>query len=122
MAADERQPWRRGGRTMTESERITRSHRAQSALDEFLTPMFVELRDEYTTRLAEVARGELNQQRRAEGVGMLSVALKVVDTLEAGMAEIVRDGELARKSKARADEIGNMSDAQQRLLKIGMMR
>ena len=104
---------------MTEPERIARAHRAQSALDEFLSPMFAELRDEYTARLTEVARTELNAQRRAEGVGMLAVALKVVDTLEAGMVEIVRDGELAKRSKARADEIANMSDARQRLLKIG---
>jgi hypothetical protein len=104
---------------MTEPERIARAHRAQATLDEFLSPMFAELRDEYTARLAEVARTELNIQRRAEAVGMLSVALKVVDTLELGMAEIVRDGELARQSKARADKVLQMSDAQQRLLKIG---
>jgi hypothetical protein len=34
------------------------------------------------------------------------------------MVEIIRDGELATRSKARADEISKMSDAQQRLLKI----
>ena len=103
---------------MIEAERISRAHRAKSALDEFLTPMFADLRSEYTDRLAEVARTELNRERRADGVALLSVALKVVDTLEAGMTEIVRDGELARKSKARADEVSRMTDAQQRLLKI----
>jgi hypothetical protein len=103
---------------VTESERIARAHRAQAALDEFLTPMFADLRAEYTDRLAEVARTELNRERRADGVALLSVALKVVDTLEAGMTEVVRDGEIAGKSKARADEIARMTDAQQRLLKI----
>jgi hypothetical protein len=34
------------------------------------------------------------------------------------MAEIVRDGELARRDKLRADDIARMSDAQQRLLRI----
>jgi hypothetical protein len=101
------------------AQRLSRARRAAMFMDEFLTPMFTELRDEYTSRLAEVARTELNIQRRAEAVGMLSVALKVVDTLESGMAEIVRDGELARQSKARADKVLQMSDAQQRLLKIG---
>jgi hypothetical protein len=56
----------------------------KAALDEFLTPMFTELRGEYTTRLADVARTELNRERRADGVAMLAVALKIVDTVEAG--------------------------------------
>jgi hypothetical protein len=104
---------------VTEAERIARATRAQGALDEFLTPMFDELRAEYTDRLAEIARTELNRERRADGVAMLSVALRVVDTVAAGMAEIVRDGELAKQSKARAETISQMSDAKQRLLKIG---
>lgn len=106
---------------MTEKERIARGRRAEAALDEFLTPMFAELRGEYTSRLAEIARTELNRERRADGVAMLAVALKVVDTVEAGMAETVKDGELAKDSKARADKISQMSDAQQRLLKIGVV-
>jgi hypothetical protein len=104
---------------MTERDRIARAQRAQTALDDFLAPMFAELRSEYTARLAEIARTELNRERRADGVAMLAVALRVVDTLEAGMSEIIRDGELAKQSQARAERIEQMSDAQQRLLKIG---
>ena len=104
---------------MTEAERISRAHKAQDCLSEFLTPMFADLRAEYTDRLAEVARTELNRERRADGVALLAVALKVVDTLEAGMNEIVRDGKVALESQARAERVAQMTDAQQRLLKIG---
>jgi hypothetical protein len=103
---------------MTEAERIARAHRAQAALDEFLTPMFDDLRDEYRNRIAEVATTELHPGTRADKITTLSVALRVVDTLKSGMAEIVRDGELARRDKLRADDIAKMSDAQQRLLRI----
>lgn len=103
---------------MTDAERLARAHRAQSALDEFLSPMFADLRDEYLKRIAEVATTELASQARTDKIATLSVALKVVDTLKSGMAEIVMDGQLASRSKARADEVANMSDARQRLLKI----
>ena len=103
---------------MTEAERIARAHRAQSAWDEFFAPMIANMREDYSARIAEIARTELNPQRRADGVGILAVALKVIDTLEAGMNEIVRDGDLARAAKVKADEIEKMSDARQRLLKI----
>jgi hypothetical protein len=104
---------------VTEAERIARATRAQAALDEFLSPMFAELKDEYTARLAEVATTELAPQRRSDMIATLSVALKVVGTLQAGMTEIVRDGELAKQSQARAERVSQMSDAAQRLLKIG---
>jgi hypothetical protein len=103
---------------MTEAERIARAHRAQAALDEFLTPMFDDLREEYRNRIAEVATTELHPGTRADKITTLSVALRVVDTLKSGMAEIVRDGELARRDRLRADDVAKMSDAQQRLLRI----
>jgi hypothetical protein len=103
---------------MTEAERIARAHRATAALDEFLTPMFDDLREEYRNRISEVATTELHPGTRADKITTLSVALRVVDTLKSGMAEIVRDGELARRDKLRADDIARMSDAQQRLLRI----
>ena len=103
---------------MTEAERIARAHRAQAALDEFLSPMFAEIKDEYRDRIAEVAVTELHPGTRADKLTTLAVALRVVNSLESGMAAIVLDGEVARKDKVRADRIEQMSDAQQRLLKI----
>lgn len=103
---------------MNEAQRIGKGQRAQAALDEFLTPMFDNLRDEYLSRIAEVAATELHPTNRADKITALSVALRVVDTLRSGMAEVVLDGELARKDKLKADRVERMSDAQQRLLKI----
>jgi hypothetical protein len=104
---------------VTEAQRIARATRAQAALDEFVLPMVAELKREYTARLIDVATTELAPQRRSDMIATLSVALKVVGTLEAGMTEIVRDGELVMQSQARADRISQMSDTAQRLLKIG---
>jgi hypothetical protein len=100
------------------SERMARAHRAKAALDEFLTPMFENLRKEYAGRMSEVAIGELHPGTRADKLTTLAVALRVVDTLQSGMAEIIRDGDLAQRQKLRAEKIEQMSDAQQRLLKI----
>jgi len=106
---------------MNEAERIARAHRAQSALDEFLSPMLDALRTEYAGRIAEIAATELHPTIRADKITSLSIALKVIDNVRSGMVEIVRDGELANQSKARAEKIEQMSDAQQRLLKIGVI-
>jgi hypothetical protein len=103
---------------MNEAERIARAQRAEAVLDEFLAPMFANLREEYLTRLAEVAATELHPINRADKITSLSVALKIVGTLESGMAEIIRDGELAKAAQLKAERIEGMSDAQQRLLKI----
>lgn len=103
---------------MTEAERIARATRAQAALDEFVGPTVAGIREEYTARIAEVARTELSPMLRAEKIGTLSVALRVVDAIESGLNEFIADGELARRDKLRAEKIEQMSDAQQRLLKI----
>jgi polyphosphate kinase len=103
---------------VTAAERIAKAHRAQSALDEFFAPMFANLREEYVNRLSEVATTELHPGNRADKITTLSVALKVVDTLRSGMNEAIRDGELAHASKLKAEKIEQLSDAQQRLLKI----
>lgn len=103
---------------MTEADRIARAHRAQAALDEFLSPMFAELRSAYTDRLVEVSNTELARDKRADKITALSNALKIVSTLEAGMNEAVRDGELARVDKLRAEKIEKMTAPQRRLLGV----
>lgn len=100
-------------------ERMARGVRAQGALDEFLAPMFASLREEYTARINEVATTELHPTIRADKITTLSVALKVLAMLESGMTETIRDGDIARTEKVRAEKIEQMTDAQQRLLKIG---
>ena len=80
--------------------------------------MFANLRDEYTGRMVEVASTELHPGSRADKITTLSVALRVVETLEAGMKEAIRDGEIAKADKLKAERIEQMSDAKQRLLKV----
>src|SRR5690348_325687 len=100
------------------AQRIARAHRAQSALDEFLSPLFAELRDEYTARISHIATTELHPTTRSDAITALSVALKVVDTLQSGMTEVIRDGELAKRDKLKSERIEGMTDAKQRLLRI----
>lgn len=106
---------------MTPTERLARAHRAQSAWDEFVSPMFAEMRNEYARRMVEVSNTELNRERRADAIATLSVALKVMDNLEGGMREAIHDGEIAHQEKLRAAKIEQMSDAQQKLLRIGVI-
>ena len=103
---------------MTPEQRIARAHRAQSFLDEFLTPMFDRIEAEYTARVIEVANTELHPGQRSDKITTLAYALKIVRTLKSGMAEEVRDGELARNAKLKSEHIEKMTDAQQRLLRI----
>lgn len=103
---------------MTAQERIAKAFRAQQAFDEFFAPMLANLREEYTSRLVDVANSELHPTNRSDKITALSNALKVVGMLEAGMREAIRDGDLAKADKLRAEKIEKMSDAQQRLLKI----
>lgn len=100
------------------SERLARAERAQDAWDEFMAPMFVNLREEYSSRIAEIASTELHPGNRSDKITALSNALKIVGILESGMREVMRDGELARAEELRAQRIEGMSDPQQRLLKI----
>lgn len=104
---------------MNESERIARAHRAQSAMDEFIAPMFAEFEAEYSSRIIEVANTELLFWRRTSKLTRLADALRMVRTMKAGMQAIIEDGNVARSDKARADKIKQMSEPQRRLLKMG---
>ena len=103
---------------MTTSERIAKAHRAQSALDEFIAPMFDEIEAEWTARMVEVSTTELHPGNRADKLTALSHALKVTKLIRAGLAESIKDGEIARSEKLKADRITDLSDARQRQLRI----
>lgn len=103
---------------MTEQERIARADRAQRAWDEFFAPMISELKSVYGDRLVEVANIELARDKRADKITALSNALKIVTTLEAGMLEAIKDGEVARVDKLRSEKIEQMTEPQRRLLKV----
>ena len=104
---------------MTEAERIARAQRASSAYSEFIEPMLAELRQVYGERLIEVANTELDASKRADKITALSNALKIIETLDSGMAVAIQDGEMASRDKLRADKIESMTRPQRRLLGIG---
>lgn len=88
------------------------------AWEEFFEPMIGELRNAYAERMVIVANDELNPRKRADKLTALSNAMKILGTLESGMREMLRDGELAQQEKLRADKLENMAPSQRRLLNI----
>lgn len=102
---------------MTEAERIARAHRASDALD-LITPMFDALDEEWTSRMVEIANTELSRDKRADRITALSHALKISKTIRSGLMEAIRDGEVARGEKLRAEKIEQMTAPQRRLLSI----
>ena len=103
---------------MNEAERIGRAQRALAAYQEFIEPMFDELRNEYGDRIVHHATTELNRDKRCDKITALSLAHKVVDTLDAGMKAMISDGEVALRERLRAEHIEGMSAPQRRLLGI----
>ena len=103
---------------MTEAERIARAQRAEAAYTEFFEPMIDALKEEYAHRIVEVANTELNRDKRADKLTGLSIAHRIVTTLDEGMKATIADGALAQRAKIRADEIEKMSAPQRRLLGI----
>ncbi len=104
---------------MTPEQRLAVAHRANAAWEEFFAPMIGELRAAYSERIVELANTELSRDSRADKITALSNALKILATLESGMLEAVRDGELAKAEKLRAAKIEQMTKPQRRLLSIG---
>jgi hypothetical protein len=107
---------------VTEAQRIARAHRAQGAWDEFFAPMLTEIKNAYSERIVEIANTELSRDKRSDKITALSNALKVVAALEGGMLEVIRDGELARADKLRAEKVEKMTAPQRRLLGIAPQR
>jgi hypothetical protein len=99
-------------------DRIARAERADAAWVEFFGPMITELKAEYSSRLVEVANSELSRDKRSDKITALSNAMKILATLEGGMREIIRDGELALVEKVRADKVEGMTAPQRKLLGI----
>jgi hypothetical protein len=104
--------------SLTPEQRIARAFQAENAWNEFFAPMIAELRSAYSERVIEIANTELSRDSRSDKITALSNALKILATLEAGMKETIRDGELARQDKIRADKIEQMTKPQRRLLGI----
>lgn len=104
---------------MTDAERIAKAHRAKAAYEEFFEPMIDRLKNEYGDRIVEVATTELSRDRRTDKLTALSIAHKILATLDEGMKATMADGELAHRNRIRAEKIENMTAPARRLLQIG---
>lgn len=97
------------------SDPIEKARRAQMLREEFLDPIMGGIRKEYADRLVEVASKELDPKVRAEKITSLSVAIRILDNFNQGMAAIISDGELAHKQLLKAEKVEGMSRPQRRL-------
>lgn len=103
---------------LTDAQRVARGTRAKHALDEFVTPEFSHARQHYLNRIVEVAATELNPAQRAEKITTLSIAIRVLDEVERGIATVMHDGEHVRAQMIQAEKLEKLSDAQRRLIAI----
>jgi hypothetical protein len=103
---------------VTEAERIARAQRAKQAWDEFVDPILNEVETTYLRRLREVSTSEYSYKARSDKQTSLSTGLKVFDAIRAGLREAMLDGELAERSKLRAEAVEKMTAPQRRLLNI----
>lgn len=104
---------------VTEAERIARAHRAKSAWDEFISPVLEEVEAAYLKRLRDVSTGEYSYKLRSDKQTALSTALTILQSVRSGLNEAMLDGELAERSKLRAEAVEKMTAPQRRLLNIG---
>lgn len=100
---------------MTPQERIARAERAQQALDEFITPILLETRDAYCTRIVELASIELNRNVRGDKMAALSTAIRVVDAIEDGLKAVMMDGKMAERDKLLAEKVERMTAPERRI-------
>ena len=101
---------------MTPRDRNARGVRAKAALDEFVKPLFEDVRAEYARRITDIATTELNPETRRDKITALSVALKVIDQIEGGLKGYMLDGEQAAKEILKADKLEKMPAPRRRLL------
>ena len=93
-------------------ERTKRAFQAKVAW-EFIAPALEALRDEY--RQAQM-RAAINEPDKPAKIINLSVAQRTINTVEAHMMAAIKDGDVAAKDKARAEEVARMSPAKRKYL------
>jgi hypothetical protein len=59
--------------------------------------------------IVELANTELSRDKRADKLTALSNAIKILTTLRSGMLAMIRDGEMARQDKLKAEKIEQMT-------------
>jgi hypothetical protein len=93
-------------------ERTKRAFQAKVAW-EFIAPALEALRDEY--RQAQM-RAAINEPDKPAKIINLSVAQRVINTVEAHMQAAIKDGDVAANEKARAEQVARMSPAKRKYL------
>ena len=102
---------------MTDDTTATKGHRARMC-EEFIGPMLDEMRTAYLARIADIATTELDPKARTDKLTSLSIALRVVGNLEAGLSAAIAAGRIAEGNISRAREVEKLSRDGRRLLDI----
>lgn len=97
---------------MTPAERMKRAHDATAAM-EVVAPIIEALRSEY---MAAQMKAAINEPHKPDKIIKLSVAQRVINTVESHLRAAIADGGIAAQEKNRADEIANMPEAKRRWL------
>lgn len=103
---------------MTDAQKVARGQRAEKCLEEFVTPEFDYARRHYLDRIVEIAASELNPKTREEKITTLSLAIRVLDEVESGIARVFKEGEHVRAQLIKAERLEELTDPQRRLLAI----
>lgn len=103
---------------MTPQERIAKAERAQRAWDEFIGLQIEDMIGAYSSRIVEIANTELSRDKRTDKITALSHAIRITENIREGLLAAIKDGELARKDKLRAENIETMTAPQRRLLGV----
>lgn len=97
-----------------EVNRMARAERADEVMQEFIAPAMTVIRDEYLSKLREVAAKHPMRGEPLAMVEKLSTALKIVDQLEVQMRALIADGDAAKADAARADQMARLNTEQRR--------
>jgi hypothetical protein len=100
------------------AQRIARANRAQMAWDEFIGPVLDEIDATYVARIRDISTTEFSYKARSDKQTALSTALVISQAIRSGLLEAIRDGDVARQDKLRADKIEGMSAPKRRLLGV----
>ena len=103
---------------LNDKQIIDRARRAETLRNEFLAPVFGDIRQAYANRIVEIAATELDPKIRAEKITALSSAIRILGNLETGINAFIRDGEVAKGNLLRVEKIESMTAPQRRLFGI----
>lgn len=103
------------------AEAAARGQRADLC-NEFIGPILKDIREGYTSRIAEIAATEINANIRCEKITALSFALRILTNVENGLDAAIEAGHVAQRSLLRTDEIERLSDNTRRLLETVPLR